>query len=530
MDTSKYKTLFIQEAEEHLGEIVKGILNLEKDPHQRPLLDDIFRHFHSIKGMAASMGYEVVVTLSHQLEGLIDNLKEQRITPDEETLNTLLNGADILRAMVNDISAGKMPDTVTVLAERIDSILSGQKKPVEQPLTPPPSLAPSTTMKVDGKVFDDIMARVGEVYGVRATFVEMACKIPSQGLREGIYRLGRSLDELHETVLTARMMPLEVLTQRLPRVIRDLGKRMGKEVELSFYGEEIRLDKAIIESLGDPLIHILRNAIDHGIEDPEERGRLGKPKVGKITIMASRERDGVIVEVRDDGRGIDVEKVKEKALSMGIISTDRLNRMTDREILSLICLPGLTLTRKVTDTSGRGVGMDAVKVKIEAIGGTLEIDSLLNQGTRVILMLPLSISIIKVLLVSCEGETFAIPMTRVNKVLDIGKGGIKDDKGRPFFIYNSIDVPLFNLKTALKIPPRLHSLPMHRGDGKVIVILELRGKMIGVMVDDLEGEMDAYIKPLPHPINRIKGLSGFTTLGDGRPVFLLDVAGLLEGA
>lgn len=513
MDTSKYKTLFIQEAEEHLGEIVKGTLNLEKDPHQRSLLDDIFRHFHSIKGMAASMGYEAVVTLSHQLEGLIDGLRGQRINPDEETLNTLLNGADILRAMVNDISEDKIPEPVTVLAERIDSILSGQKKPVERPLTPLPSLAPSTTMKVDGKVFDDIMARVGEVYGVRATLVGTACKIPSQGLREGIHRLGRSLDELHETVLTARMIPLEVLTQGLPRVVRDLSKRMGKEVELSILGEGISLDKAIIESLGDPLIHTIRNAIDHGIEGPEERERLGKSKVGKITIVASRERDGVIVEIGDDGRGIDVEKVKEKALSMGI-SMDRLKRMTDREILSLICLPGLTLARGVTDTSGRGVGMDAVKVKIEAIRGTLEIDSIPNQGTRVILMLPLSVSIIKVLLVSCEGETFAIPMTKVNKVMDIGKEGI--------------DVPLFNLKTALKISPHLHSLPMHRGDGKAIVILEVRGKMIGMMVDNLDGEMDAYIKPLPHPINRTKGLSGFTTLGDGRPAFVLEVGGLVQ--
>ncbi|HCY19286.1 MAG TPA: hypothetical protein DHU69_05915 [Deltaproteobacteria bacterium] len=316
------------------------------------------------------------------------------------------------------------------------------------------------------------------------------------------------------------MIPFEDLTRNLPRIVRDMCKMSGKEVELVIQGEDVKLDRAILEHLSDPLVHIIRNAIDHGIESPEERMRLGKDAKGRITLTVVRQRDNIIIEVVDDGRGIDLNKLKEKAVSAGV-SKDELERMSEKELFMLICIPGLSLAKDVTETSGRGVGMDIVKGNVESIGGRLEISSHTGRGTKILLELPVTISIIKVLLVSLDTELFALPIAKVLKVLDVERRDIKKEQAGYYFTYNGSRAPVVDLRSVLGIPSSAEDEIVS------LVLVEIKDKISGVIVDDFEEEIDAYIKPLSHPLTKMHGILGVTVLGDGRPVFLLDPATLV---
>ena len=384
-----------------------------------------------------------------------------------------------------------------------------------------PKLGLPTTMKVDSKIFDNFMGSVGELFTVRSRLKGIVTNSFPVEFQEAAHQLGRIIEDLYYSVITARMIPFEDLTQNLPRIVRDMCKQGGKDVELVIQGSDVKLDRAVLEHMTDPLVHIIRNAVDHGIETPEERARLGKPAKGHITVAVARQRDNIIIEINDDGRGIDINKVKEKAMLSGIPES-RLNAMSEKDILILVCTAGLSLAKEITASSGRGVGMDVVKANVEAIGGRVEISSVVKKGTKIILELPVTISIVKVLLVSLGDELFALPLSKVLKVLDVDISGIKTDRTLPYFIYNDIEAPVIELRNVLAMPspPQKNSVS--------IVIIDAKDKISGIIVDDFGGEIDAYIKPLSQPMARMKAVIGVTVLGDGRPVFLLDPAALIN--
>lgn len=543
MDTSQYKTLFVQETEEHIRGISEDLLYMEKELSINPAspalsgaTDNLFRHFHSIKGMAASMGYEGMASLSHQLEDVLDALRKNLIAADPEIIETLLNGADALQALTKLIAEDKSIEIDNSrLSSRIKAILSREKAKSLEPevesrinqgsyIAAPPAasrLDLPATMKVDGKIFDNFMGIVGELFTLRSRLKDVVSNSFPVEFQEAAHQLGRIIENLYYEVITARMIPFGDLTKNLPRIARDMCKKGEKEAELVIQGGDVKLDRAVLEHLTDPLVHIIRNAIDHGIETPEERKRLGKPPKGRINISVARQRDNIIIEISDDGRGIDINKLKEKALSSGI-TEERLKNMSDKDILLLVCLPGLSLAKKVTETSGRGVGMDVVQGNIESIGGRLEISTRLYKGTEIILELPVTISIAKVLLISIDEELLALPISKVLQVLDVNKTDIKDEAARPYFLYNEIEAPIIHLRETLMLPSleERNILPT--------VVIAVKDKISGVVVDDFKGEVDAYIKPLSHPLTRMHGVIGVTVLGDGRPVFLIDPAVLVN--
>lgn len=538
MDTSQYKTLFLQETEEHLKGVSEELLKLENEPHSLSGVDNLFRHFHSIKGMSASMGYEAMAGFSHQLEDLLDAVRKKKLPLTQDIIDVILSGTDTLQTFTGLIAEDKPLDIDTSpILLRIKAILTEEKPHAEAAISPPVAASPSiqtdaaptaklglpTTMKVDSKVFDNFMEFVGELFTIRSRMNEIAANSFSVEFQETTHQFGRVIEDLYYSVITARMIPFEDLTQNLPRLLRDMCKKNGKNAELIVNGNNVKLDRAVLERITDPLVHIIRNAADHGIENPEERTMQRKQAKGRITLSVARQRDNIIIEITDDGRGIDINKVKEKALQSGI-PEEKIKDMADKDALMLICLPGLSLAKEITETSGRGVGMDVVKANVEAMGGRLELSSVINKGTKIILELPVTISIIKVLLVSLGAELFAFPISKVLKVLDVSKADIKNSANKSYFVYNDTETPVVDLRSILSVPCLVEKDPIS------VMIIDAKDKISGIIVDNFEGEIDAYIKPLAQPMTRMRGVIGVTVLGDGRPVFLLDPAAITVAA
>ncbi|MBI5587814.1 MAG: chemotaxis protein CheW [Deltaproteobacteria bacterium] len=529
MDTSKYKALYLQETGEHLKGVEKGLLTLEKDPVDAASVDALFRHYHSIKGMSASMGYDPLAKLAHAQEDLLDKIRQKKIPFSADIAGALLKCLDALRNLVARVEEDIPLDVdISPFVEALKAAAEGSPSSAPKPVaaveeTAPEGLKLSHVMKVEGSVFDDLLATVGDLFMVLSAFRALSHESRSVAVKDGIYSLGKTVNTLHGSILSARMLPIADLTEGLPRVIRDLCKACGKDVELKLEGADLRLDRAILESLGSPLVHIIRNAVDHGIEEPVERARSGKGAKGSITVRAYSKKDRAVIEVSDDGRGINTEKLKEKARAKGVPEA-RLKTMTEKEVLMLICVPGLSSSDKVTDISGRGVGMDVVKEAIEGLGGALEIESVPGQGTNIILELPLTTSITKTLIVTVGSEQFLLPISRIVKVLEVRS----TETLKGVYQIEGADVPLIHLAAALcmKHAERPFSTIIvveHRGESGVGAI-----NLVGVIVDDFGDEIDAYIKPLLPPISKLGGVSGITIMGDGRPVFLLDLPHIIS--
>ncbi len=521
MDTSKYKALYLQETGEHLNGVEKGLLALEKDGGDKASIDDLFRHYHSVKGMSASMGYEPLARLAHAQEDLLDKIRREKLSFSPDVAGVLLRCLDALRSLVGKV-AEDLPLDLDIIpfVESIRGAAEGKTSAAPTPAadgeSAPEGLKLSHVMKVEGSVFDGLLATVGDLFMALSSFRTLSHETRSVALKDGIYSLGKTINTLHGSILSARMLPIADLTEGLPRVIRDLCKACGKDVELKLEGAELRLDRAILESLGAPLVHIIRNAVDHGIEPPEERTASGKPARGSITIRAYSKKDRAVIEVSDDGRGINTGKLREKARLKGV-DGEKLRTMTEKEALMLICMPGLSSSDTVTEVSGRGVGMDVVKEAIEGIGGALGIESAPGEGTRIVLDLPMTTSITKTLIVSVGTEQFLLPISRIVKVVEARSTELS--KGR--YRLEDAEIPLVSLAGALGMKHTERPF-------STVVFVEYRGSggagdLAGIIVDDFGDEIDAYIKPLLPPISRLGGVSGITIMGDGRPVFLLDL-------
>jgi two-component system chemotaxis sensor kinase CheA len=532
MDVSKYKSLYLQETGEHLSGIEAGLLLLEKNPGDSSVLDNLFRHYHSIKGMSASMGYEPMMRLSHAEEDLLDKLRSGRLAHSEAIASVLLKCLDAKKTLFERIHADEPLDIdVSALLESLHAAASGQA------VMTPPSGAPaaqtgeqglklSSVMKVEGRLFDELLATVGDLFMTLSSFKTLTHGSRSVEFKNGVHQLGKTVNSLHDTIIFARMLPLEDLCAGLPRLVRDLARETGKDVSLTTEGMDISLDRTILEGLGSPLVHIIRNAVDHGIEPADERKKAGKSLPAVINIKAITSKDRVVIVVSDDGRGIDRERLKARALTRGI-SAAKVENMPDRELLKLICLPGLSTAETVTSISGRGVGMDVVKDAVESFGGSLEIESKQYLGTKIIMEMPRTSSITKALLVETGGEQFLLPISRIEKVIELETSAFEGG----FYEYAGMRIPAVSLAAALGIKeePRLR---------RTLIVLDTKGTLgsaggkalAGLVVDDFGDEIDAYVKPLLPPISKLREATGITVLGDGRPVFLLDIPQIISKA
>jgi two-component system chemotaxis sensor kinase CheA len=322
---------------------------------------------------------------------------------------------------------------------------------------------------------------------------------------------------LQQQTMKLRMMPLEMIADRFPRAVRDLAHKRGKDLHFEILGKEIELDRAILEELPDPILHILRNAIDHGIEPPEERVRKGKPPQGAIRLEASKERETVVIRVRDDGRGMDPVALRRTALERGVITREQSERLPDSEILSLITLPGFSTAREVSDVSGRGVGMDVVKNAVESLRGALLIESVVWEGSMITLRLPLTLAVVAVLLVELGGERYAIPVTSVEQILEVPAVEIQRSQGQEMIASDGALIPLLYLQPVLGSPETA------LGPTRLVVLCAVRGRLSGVVVDRFVGYREVVVKSLGRALKGLRGFAGVTILGDGSTVLILDL-------
>lgn len=675
LDLAKYLTLYVAEAGEHLVAFSSDVVKLEKalsgEQDPRPVVDSLFRHAHSVKGMSASMSFDATTSLAHRTEDLVDVFRKGVGRVEPWVLDVLFDACDELQDMVAESASGTKPAPRPELEERVADAARRAREPageragdvrttppvppaapqVEPPIapsravepaapasTPPPAAvagrgsrrvqvdveivpgcpvpavrgflvvkklaalgaiertapsvdelkagripgkrlgvtllsaeplaaieralgqisdlvgvqvrdaeaergtpsapaptpakeaAPSAegsrTVRVKTDLLDYFLDTVGELILATARIREVGRTLPRAlrpALDDGVDRLHSIVKDLHDKVMTVRMTPLSVVTERLPRAARDIARKVGKQVEMEIAGAEIEIDRAILDELSDPLLHLIRNAVDHGIEPSHLRLLSGKGAIGRVTLHAKRERDRVLLEISDDGRGMDPARLRRAAVTRGALSEVQAAALSDRDALQLACLAGISTADAVTDVSGRGVGLDVVKRTVESLGGTLEIDSLPGAGSRFTFRLPLTVAVQPILLVRVADEIVGLPIAKVHGAAQVVFSKLDRTRGEPLLPWGGQLIPVRDLGRLLGFEPD------RERDERAVVIAE-GGELgrIGLAVDGLLGQQEAVLKPLLSPLDAVHGLSAVTVLGNGRPVFILDVQRLLS--
>ncbi|NOZ76314.1 MAG: chemotaxis protein CheA [Euryarchaeota archaeon] len=656
----------MSEAGEHLDLLNKALLELERDPGDMDRVNEIFRSAHTLKGMAATMGYRDISELSHKLENVLDRIRNREMEVSGELVDTLLFCVDHLESMIDGVAKGTEVDAGEAF-QKLNAILGTPAEPPREdagedvPPTPerepeeeaPPesaevplepedleiaekkaaegltpyridvTLSPETAMKsirafmiiknlealgevyktvpdgeaieeedfdLDFTVFlatreaeeklaeavagigrvsdvagvryrplarvereaekpeekkprpppkrrdqvksiqtvrvaidrlDNLMNLVGELVITKGRLKQIGAELQDEVLSETVDSIDRLTTELQDGVMMMRMVEVGQIFDRFPRMVRDLAREEGKEVRLEIEGREIELDRTVLDEIGDPLVHLLRNAVDHGLETPQERAGSGKPREGTIRLTARREKNHVEVVVEDDGRGMDPGSIKEAAVRRGIITEEEAAKLDHDETMRLIFKPGFSTQKTVTGVSGRGVGMDVVNNKITALGGTVEVASRPGRGTRFTLKLPLTLAIIQALLVEVGRETYAIPLNSVVETLALAPEEIQTVKGQETYVLRGTVLPLVRLREVLKVPDGGESRTL------MVVVVEWSGKQIGLVVDGLLGQDEIVIKTLGDFLTGLRGFAGATIMGDGRVVLILDIATLI---
>ncbi|WP_034084868.1 chemotaxis protein CheA [Pseudomonas aeruginosa] len=380
-----------------------------------------------------------------------------------------------------------------------------------------------TTVRVDTARLDEIMNMVGELVLVRNRLVRLGLNSGDEAMAKAVANLDVVTGDLQMSVMKTRMQPIKKVFGRFPRLVRDLARNMKKEINLELVGEETDLDKNLVEALADPLVHLVRNAVDHGIESPEEREAAGKPRVGQVVLSAEQEGDHILLMITDDGKGMDAEVLRNKAVEKGLLERDAADRLTDLECYNLIFAPGFSTKTEISDVSGRGVGMDLVKTKISQLNGTVNVFSQKGSGSKIVIKVPLTLAIMPTLMVMLGSQAFAFPLVNVNEIfhLDLSRTNVVD--GQEVVIVRDKALPLFYLKRWL-VPSAAHE---EQGEGHV-VILSVGTQRIGFVVDQLVGQEEVVIKPLGKMLQGTPGMAGATITGDGRIALILDVPSMLK--
>ncbi|MRR05638.1 MAG: chemotaxis protein CheA [Deltaproteobacteria bacterium] len=551
MDMSPYKDLFVSEVREHLQGMNKAIIALEEAPEDREHIDCLFRMAHSIKGMSASMGYGEMAEISHKMEDLMDRVRKGTIGFVSSIADLLLEGSDLLAVMLNDVDAGENGHhDILDLSQRLAGYTPCQSPEAPEPgagdarETPASASANQSSdqalpkkleqeirrekpdspqnVRVKTEILDALVNITGELITHKNRMITLSNDLKAPALTEAISDLSHLVRELQNEVLKVRLMPLSTVVDHLPRIVRDLAKKSGKEVSLEISGKEIELDRGIVEELSDPLLHILRNAVDHGLELPTERLAIGKKPAGTISVAVQREKDRVLITISDDGKGMDTRRLIAAATEKGLLRQEDAALLSPQQALMLICLPGFSTAREITDVSGRGVGMDAVRASVQAIGGNLAIDSSPGNGSCFTLSLPLTISIIQILLVDCSSMIVGLPVTKVLRTVEIRKDSVLSRGKGKFFRLGDEEIPLVSLHRLLDLP-----LSPLKGESIPAVVVEMKERTVGLVVDRFVGQQDVFVKPFGSPLNRMKGFFGGAILGDGQVIFIIDPGNLL---
>lgn len=667
MDTSQYLEIFLAESREHLQTLNQCLLNLENNPANLSILDEIFRSAHTIKGMSATMGFTVIAELTHEMENILDLLRKADLKVTNEIIDTLFKCIDTLEQLIEHAATGsdsnidiaglvgqlhqlakggrtamansenpqdkaagglnlsaaeimaikmaqaqsrpayevhiqlqegcllksaraylvikaldklgdilksvptieeleqenfdlsfhvvlisddgpeKIKQTIMNIAEiasvtvrpcplpeaadcnqseknndhslKPENDKKDKQAPPQTPNTTNPKIKSTQTVRVDIEKFDTLLNLVGELVINKTRLEQIGQTHRLADLIETIEQMDRVTTDLQAVVMKVRMVPVGQVFNRFPRMVRDLSRELNKEINLIIQGEETELDRTVIDEIGDPLVHLLRNAIDHGIESSAERQEKGKNLVGEIRLIARHEGNNVIIIVEDDGRGINPEIVKQKAVQKGLITQNEADKMDNSEAIRLIFLPGFSTAENVTDISGRGVGMDAVKAKIESLGGIVDVETKINEGSKFKIRLPLTLAIIQALLVQVHNEIYAIPLGLIDSTISIKPEEIKTVQNREVILYRGKVIPIVRLAKVLDVPVTCQQ----KQADLFVVIVRTNDHLAGIVVDNLIGQQEIVIKSLGKLLSGVKIAAGATILGNGQVALILNV-------
>lgn len=529
MDTARYAQLFLSESREHLSEINNALLELERGESDAPVAE-LFRAVHSMKGMSAAMGYNAVTELSHELETLFDRLRNGSIAVTPLVMDALFAGADALENAVsmataeppreldvNDIigrlryvASEESPQTFTsefaVMAEK----KRGTSVPAERS---------ARNVRIDARRLDKLVDVVGELVIVRDRLSRIAERIGDTALLESTLHASQIISTLQNEIMTSRMVPVWQVFDRFPRVVRDTAHALLKQVDFRIEGKEIELDRSMLDEMGEPVLHLLRNSLDHGIESPAERTAAGKPPVGRVTLSAERDRATVLIRVTDDGRGIDQLRVLPRAKELGLVD-GTTKELSEEELIRVISRPGFSTAERVTDISGRGVGFDIVASKVRSLGGSLEVRTEAGAGTSVSMRLPLTLAISQALLARVDTEIYAIPLTHVVETFALSQPMLQEIKGREVLTIRDDVFPAIRLREKV-------GLPAGNTAGGQVVLVELAERRAALIVDEFVGQQEIVVKQFDGIKADRTLFSGVTILGDGAPALIVDASTLL---
>ena len=533
------------ESSEALDQFEQDVMALENNHSDPDTLNRIFRAIHSLKGTSGCLALHKLERLAHAGENVLSLLREGRLHADKDLATRLLAFSDGLRGTLAEVSAtgaeGERDHSALIAGlealERAASSASvvsqaagsfGLFSDEEQPAAPaaPADAAPVTesAIRVDVDQLDRIMDLVGELVLARNQIVRFAGTTQDAELIKPTQRLNLITSKLQENIMKTRMQPIGNVWAKFPRLVRDLGLELGKQVALSMEGAETELDRTILEAIKDPLTHLVRNAIDHGVETPGARAAAGKPAEGQLKLRALHEGGQVIIQVSDDGAGIDRERVLRKAVERNLVSADAAARLSDREVYALLFLPGFSTAPQITSVSGRGVGMDVVKRNIERVGGAVDIQSEPGRSTRIRIKIPLTLAIVPALMVRCAGNRYAIPQASLVELVRIGEDQaaalIEHVEECPVYRLRGHLLPLVSLRAQLKLAAE------ESGRSVFLLVLQAEGRQFGLIVDEILDTEEIVVKPLGKELKGVTVYAGATILGDGRVALILDVIGI----
>jgi two-component system chemotaxis sensor kinase CheA len=528
--------IYLEDAREHLALLDDALLRLERAGHDPEIAASLLGPLHTLKGNSGMIGFTGVKDYVHRLEEVFARARDGSLVLDAAALDRLLQGATALRqAVESSCAAGRESRDLAAERAALAALLEPLPGAAPEPARAPraveaDALAParSSMVRVDFAKLDHLLNLVGELIVHRTKLDELARGIadavpgPGAELLAAVHQVAGVSTQLQETIMDVRMLPIRHVFERFPRLVRDLARQQGRQVELVVQGEETRVDKAVIDEIGEPLVHLIRNAVDHGIEAPAVRAARGKPATGTILLSAAQESSQIVITVVDDGGGIDAATVRRRAIERGLVREDE--PLTDREAIQLIFTEGFSTARAVTDVSGRGVGLDVVVRSMERLNGLIEAETIPGAGTKFTLQLPLTLAIIKVLMVEVGGAVYALPSGTVVESLRFPRREVVHINGRDMLRVRDRVVPLLHLSELFGAGAT------SAGEEAYAVIVGRGAKRLGLTVDRLRGQQDVVIKALDPVVSEARvGIAGATILGDGRVVLILDVASLFEG-
>jgi two-component system, chemotaxis family, sensor kinase CheA len=523
---------FLIESNENLNRLDQEIVQLEQRPGDKELLASIFRTVHTIKGTCGFLGFGILERVTHRAEDILSQVRAGKRALSAALTALILETMDAVRKILVAIEAtgAEGPDIYADLLLRLDSA-GAAASPVGVPDSPgavpvesdKASAISDSAIRVDVVLLDKLMNLVGELVLARNQVLQFTVQKEDAGLNATSQRLNLITTELQESVMKTRMQPIGVVWNKLPRLVRDVSHACGKQVGLELDGSGTELDKTIIEAIRDPLTHLVRNSCDHGIEASDQRARSGKPPRGVVRLRAYHEGGQVNIEISDDGAGIDVERVKQKAIEKALCSPEQAGRLSEREALNLIFRPGFSLAQKVTKVSGRGVGMDVVKSNIEKIGGVVDVVSRIGEGTTVKLKIPLTLAIIPGLVVTSSTERFVIPQVSLLELIRLeggSAGKIEYVHGTPVYRRRGSLLPIAYLNGILGLKPTADCEAVN------IVVLQAEDRQFGLVVDGISDTQEIVVKPLGKQLKGLTIYAGATIMGDGRVALILDALGI----